>query len=77
MLEKIINLCPTGTLTTKENSLAPIYQYEIIDDVLACLEVGISVVHLHARDEHGQNTYKKENMSSNFNFGYKRKYNRL
>jgi 3-keto-5-aminohexanoate cleavage enzyme len=60
MQEKIINLCPTGTLTTKDNSLAPIYQCEIIDDVLACLEVGISVVHLHARDEYGQNTYKKE-----------------
>ena len=60
MQQKIVNLCPTGTLTTKENSLAPIYHYEIIDDVLACLEVGISVVHLHARDESGQNTYKKE-----------------
>lgn len=60
MLPKIINLCPTGTLTTKENSFAPIYYSEIIDDVLACYEIGISVVHLHARDNLGQNTYKKE-----------------
>lgn len=60
MQEKIINLCPTGTLTTKENSLAPIQSSEIIDDVLSCHEMGISVVHLHARDQEGNNTYKKE-----------------
>jgi len=60
MLPRIINLCPTGTLTTKENSFAPIYYSEIIDDVLACYEIGISVVHLHARDDSGENTYKKE-----------------
>ena len=60
MQRKIVNFCPNGTLTTKENSLAPIYPHEIIDEVLSCLEVGISVVHLHARDESGQNTYKKE-----------------
>lgn len=60
MIKKIINLCPTGTLTTKINSFAPIQPIEIIEDVLACHEIGISVVHLHARDEEGNNTYKKE-----------------
>lgn len=60
MQEKIINLCPTGTLTTKTNSFAPIQPIEIIEDVLACHEIGVSVVHLHARDEEGNNTYKKE-----------------
>lgn len=60
MIKKIINLCPTGTLTTKTNSFAPIQPIEIIEDVLACHEIGISVVHLHARDEEGNNTYKKE-----------------
>ncbi|MDH4461515.1 MAG: 3-keto-5-aminohexanoate cleavage protein [Flectobacillus sp.] len=60
MNQKIINLCPTGTQSTKDNSLAPIFITEIIDDVLACHEIGITLVHLHARDSSGQNTYKKE-----------------
>lgn len=60
MTQKIINLCPTGTQSTKDNSLAPILITEIIDDVLACHEIGITLVHLHARDLSGQNTYKKD-----------------
>ncbi|MDP4290322.1 MAG: 3-keto-5-aminohexanoate cleavage protein [Bacteroidota bacterium] len=59
-MEKIINLCPTGTQTTKENSLAPIFYNEIIEEVLACAEIGITLVHLHARDNAGLNTYKLE-----------------
>jgi 3-keto-5-aminohexanoate cleavage enzyme len=59
-MEKIINLCPTGTQSTKQNSLAPIFVNEVIDEVLACCETGITMVHLHARDQKGQNTYKKE-----------------
>ena len=59
-MKKIINFCPTGTQTTKSNSLAPIQVNEIIDDVLKCAEVGITIAHLHARDEEGRNTYKKE-----------------
>ncbi len=57
---KIINLCPTGNQSTLENSLAPIYPNQIIDDVLACHEIGITLVHLHARDETGANTHRKE-----------------
>ncbi len=60
MVSKIINLCPTGTQSSSANSLAPIFYNEIIDDVLSCNEVGITLVHLHARDESGANTYKKE-----------------
>ena len=60
VMKKIINFCPTGTQTTKSNSLAPIQVNEIIDDVLMCAEVGITIAHLHARDEEGKNTYKKE-----------------
>ena len=59
-MEKIINLCPTGTQSTKQNSLAPICAHEIIEEVLSCNELGITIVHLHARDENGKNTYKKE-----------------
>ncbi|MFI5157390.1 MAG: 3-keto-5-aminohexanoate cleavage protein [Sphingobacteriales bacterium] len=59
-MEKIINLCPTGTLSTKQNSLAPISANEIVDEVLSCYEIGVTMVHLHARDQNGANTYKKE-----------------
>ena len=59
-MQKILNLCPTGTQSTKANSRAPIFANEIIDDVLSCAETGITLVHLHARDIEGNNTWKKE-----------------
>jgi 3-keto-5-aminohexanoate cleavage enzyme len=60
MNKKIINFCPTGTQTNKTNSLAPIEINEIVDEVIEMFELGITIVHLHARDEDGNNTYKKE-----------------
>jgi len=57
---KIINFTPTGTQTTRENSYAPLLPNEIIESVHEANEVGISIVHLHARDEETKNTYKKE-----------------
>ena len=58
---KIINYAPTGTQTTKENSLAPILPNEIIEDVHQAYEIGISLVHIHARDPFDfSNTYKSE-----------------
>ena len=59
-MKKIINLCPTGTQSTKVNSFAPIFCNEIIEEVLTCYEIGLTMVHLHARDHDGSNTYKKE-----------------
>jgi len=60
-MKKIINLTPTGTQTTRGNSLAPLLPNEIIEEVHQANELGISVVHLHARDEVIlENTYKKE-----------------
>ncbi|MFC0182297.1 Uncharacterized conserved protein, DUF849 family [Pseudarcicella hirudinis] len=59
-MKKIVNFCPTGTQTNKENSFAPIFANEIIEEVLACYEIGITMVHLHARDELGLNTYKRD-----------------
>lgn len=60
-MKKIINFTPTGTQTTRENSYAPLLPNEIIDEVHQANELGISIVHLHARDEDTlQNTYKKE-----------------
>jgi len=59
--KKIINFTPTGTQTTRENSFAPLLPNEIIDSVHEVNELGISIVHLHARDEITlENTYKKE-----------------
>ena len=60
-MKKIINFAPTGTQTTRDNSFAPLSPNEIIESVLEANEIGISIVHLHARDEVTlQNTYKKE-----------------
>jgi 3-keto-5-aminohexanoate cleavage enzyme len=59
--KKIINFTPTGTQTTRDNSFAPLLPNEIIDEVHSAYELGISIVHLHARTENDlQNTYKKE-----------------
>ena len=61
MVKKIINFTPTGTQTDRNNSFAPLLPNEIIDVVHEANEVGISIVHLHARDEETlKNTYKKE-----------------
>ena len=61
LVKKIINFTPTGTQTTRNNSLAPLLPNEIIESVHEANEVGISIVHLHARDEETlNNTYKKE-----------------
>ena len=60
-MNKIINFTPTGTQTTRQNSFAPLTPSEIIDSVHEANEIGISIVHLHARDEVTlENTYKKE-----------------
>lgn len=57
-MNKIINFCPTGTQTTRGNSNAPLTPDEIIEEVHAAYEIGISVVHVHARDEVHKNTYE-------------------
>jgi 3-keto-5-aminohexanoate cleavage enzyme len=60
MYSKIINYTPTGTQTTRENSLAPLDVNEIVEDVHSAHEIGITLVHLHARDEELKNAWKKE-----------------
>jgi len=60
-MNKIINFTPTGTQTTRDNSFAPLLPNEIVEEVHSANELGISIVHLHARDEETlMNTYKKE-----------------
>lgn len=60
-MKKIINFTPTGTQPNRENSLAPLTPSEIIEEVHEAFEVGISLVHIHAREDVTfENTYKKE-----------------
>src|SRR4030043_650364 len=56
----IINFVPTGMIPTKKmTAYVPVSAQEIIEDVQQAVEVGITVVHLHARDERtGEPTYK-------------------
>lgn len=58
----IINFTPTGMIPTKEMTPhVPITISEIVEDVHQAVEIGITMVHLHARDEiTGVPTYKKE-----------------
>jgi len=60
--ELIINFTPTGMLPTKNmTQYVPVGVQEIIEDVHQAVEIGISMVHIHARDEKtGEPTYKKE-----------------
>ena len=60
-MKKIINFTPTGTQTTRDNSNAPLLPNEIIDEVHEAYELGITIVHVHARDPKDfSNTYKKD-----------------
>ena len=57
----IINFTPTGMVPTRDLSpYVPIEPAEIIREVLDARQYGISIVHLHARDEHGKPTWRKE-----------------
>ena len=51
-VDLIINFAPTGMVPTKEMTPhVPLNCNEIIDEVLHAVEVGITVAHLHARDQ--------------------------
>ncbi|MDX1327325.1 MAG: 3-keto-5-aminohexanoate cleavage protein [Arenibacter sp.] len=60
--ELVINFTPTGMIPTKSMTQhVPVSVAEIVEDVLRANELGITMVHLHARDEvSGVPTYKKE-----------------
>jgi len=59
--ELIVNFCPTGMVPTKSMTPhVPITPAEVIDDACRALELGIAVVHLHARDAQGAPTYRGE-----------------
>lgn len=58
----IINFTPTGMIPTKDMTPhVPINVNEIVEDVHEAFEIGITMVHLHARDqESSKPTYKAE-----------------
>jgi uncharacterized protein (DUF849 family) len=57
----IINVALTGMVPTKEdNPAVPVTPEEIADDARACVAAGASIVHLHARDDGGRPTFRKE-----------------
>jgi uncharacterized protein (DUF849 family) len=57
----IINFTPTGMLPTKEMTPhVPVTPEEIANDALKAAELGVSIVHLHARDETEEPTSNKE-----------------
>jgi uncharacterized protein (DUF849 family) len=56
-----INCCPTGMIPTKAmNQNVPITINEIIRESIQLAGLGASILHLHARDENGEPTWKKE-----------------
>ena len=56
----ILNLCPTGIIPTKElNNNTPLTADEIANDTYECYKLGVQMVHIHARDEDGNNTMDK------------------
>ena len=69
----IIKLAPTGMIPTKNDTLyVPITAKEIIKDTCDAYRLGASIVHVHARDEKGRPTHKKEYFKEIFH-GIKRK----
>lgn len=61
-MDLIINFTPTGMIPTKEMTPhVPISVSEIVEDVHRATEIGITMVHLHAREDMtGKPTYKAE-----------------
>ncbi len=61
-MDVIVNFTPTGMIPTKDMTPhVPISVSEIVEDVHKAWTVGITAVHLHARDERtGQPTYRAD-----------------
>jgi 3-keto-5-aminohexanoate cleavage enzyme len=57
----ILNLAPTGMVPTKSmNPNVPVTPEEIVEDCCRCADLGASILHVHARDEAGAPTYRRE-----------------
>ncbi len=63
--EIIVNFTPTGLIPLKSQTpFVPVSVNEIIDDVLAACEIGITTVHLHARNDDETPAYEAEKYAS-------------
>lgn len=57
----ILNLAPTGMIPTKAmNPHTPVSVAEIVAEARHCVGLGANILHLHARDEDGAPTWRKE-----------------
>jgi 3-keto-5-aminohexanoate cleavage enzyme len=57
----IVNFAPTGMVPTRVMSRhVPLQPDEIVADVLRAADMGITVAHLHARDERDEPTTRKD-----------------
>jgi 3-keto-5-aminohexanoate cleavage enzyme len=57
----IIKLAPTGMIPMKgDTPYVPLTPQEIAEDTYKAYNLGVSIVHIHARDESGNPTHKKE-----------------
>jgi len=57
----IVNLVPTGMIPTRAMSpFVPITPEEIVADVRRCAALGVSMAHVHARDEAEAPTYRPD-----------------
>lgn len=60
MKTTIINFCPTGMIPDKSQTpFVPVSSNEIIEQVQEAFELGITIAHLHAREDNGQPSYRK------------------
>jgi uncharacterized protein (DUF849 family) len=57
----IIKLAPTGMIPRKQDTpYVPVSVEEIVNDACEAYDLGVSVVHVHARDEKGNPTHEKD-----------------
>ncbi|MDP2709618.1 MAG: 3-keto-5-aminohexanoate cleavage protein [Solirubrobacteraceae bacterium] len=60
----IINLAPTGMVPTKADTPhVPTCAAEVAEDVAACRELGVAIVHLHARDGDGRPSHRADDVA--------------
>lgn len=63
----IIKLAPTGMIPTKNDTPhVPITPEEIIHDTYEAYKLGVSIIHIHARDRDGRPTHRKEYFEETF-----------
>jgi 3-keto-5-aminohexanoate cleavage enzyme len=56
-----LSLCPTGMVPRREDSPhVPLDVNEIVDQVLECVELGITSAHIHARNSSGEPAWQRD-----------------